>query len=133
MYDRKTQEKFGRACTLYPRTCELLEREDLFDQMAQVAFIARHSMTYKNGQLVPGRGWQVMWKAMLDSFHQYFLNIRQKYSEEIFRTNYESFGYEVQYGWEVVGYDIDRSIGDGCNVTVRIQQVQGSEQKTVRW
>ncbi|KAB2578100.1 Aromatic hydroxylase fmpF [Lasiodiplodia theobromae] len=132
MYDRKTQEKFGRACSLYPRTCELLEREDLFDQMAQVAFIARNSVTYKNGQLVPGRGWQVMWKAMLDSFHQYFLNIRQKYSEEIFRTNYESFGYEVQYGWEVVGYDIDKSIGDGCNVTVRIQQVKGSEQKTVR-
>ncbi|KAL1645784.1 hypothetical protein SLS58_003668 [Diplodia intermedia] len=132
MYERKTQENFGRATTLYPRTLELLEREDLFDQMAQIGFLARNSTTYKDGKLVPSRGWQILWKAMRESFHQYVLNIRQKYSEEVFRTSYEAFGYQVQYGWEVVGYDVDPSVGDGCNVAVRIQHARTSEQKTVR-
>ncbi|KKY22222.1 putative pentachlorophenol 4 [Diplodia seriata] len=106
MYERKTQENLGRATTLYPRSLELLEREDLFDQMAQIGFFARNSTTFKDGKL--------------------------KYSEEVFRTNYEAFGYQVQYGWEVVGYDVDTSVGDGCNVAVRIQHASTSEQKTVR-
>ena len=41
-HQRKLQEKHGRATSLYPRSLELLEREDLFDQLAQVGFIARN-------------------------------------------------------------------------------------------
>ncbi|OJD33491.1 pentachlorophenol 4-monooxygenase [Diplodia corticola] len=132
MYERKVQENFGRATTMYPRTLELLEREDLFDQMAQIGFFARNATTYKDGHIVPGRGWQILWKAMKDSFHPYVLNIRQKYSEQVFRENYEAFGYQVHYGWEVVGYDVDTSIGDGYNVTVQTQRVGTDEQNTVR-
>lgn len=105
----------------------------MFDQMAQVGFFGHNTVTYKNGQLVPGRGWQILFKAMKDSYHSYILNIRQKYSEDLLRMNYESFGYEVQYGWEVVQYDMDSSLGDGCNISVRIKHAETQEEKTVRW
>ncbi|KAF2121142.1 FAD binding domain-containing protein [Lophiotrema nucula] len=131
-YQRELQEKHGRATSLYPRSLELLEREDLFDQLAQVGFFARNSITYKDGQVVPDRGWQILWKHFKESFHSYVLNIRQKYSEDIFRASYEALGYRVQFGWELSSYEIDTKLEDGHNVTARIKSLETGEEKVVR-
>lgn len=136
MHERKTQERHGRATTLYPRTLELLEREDLFDHMAQVGFFGRNTVTFRDGKIVPGRGWLALYTDMKQSFHAYHLNIRQKYSEDIFRSEYEKVarnGAKVRFGWEMVGFEVDKSKDDGCNITVRTKHVESGEEKAVRW
>jgi len=47
---------YGRACTIYPRTLEMLDQFDLYDAMAQVGFIGQHTFTYVDGKRVQGRG-----------------------------------------------------------------------------
>lgn len=48
---------YGRACTLYPRTCEMLDQLDLYEEMAQEGVCARRTFTYRDGKRVWGRGW----------------------------------------------------------------------------
>jgi phenol 2-monooxygenase (NADPH) len=44
---------YGRDSTLYPRSLEMLDQIDLLDEMDQVGFVARNSVTFdKNGKCV---------------------------------------------------------------------------------
>jgi phenol 2-monooxygenase len=47
--DTKTQENFGRAIALFPRTLEQLDQLDLIQPMLQKGFACRESVTYKDG------------------------------------------------------------------------------------
>lgn len=62
-----------------------------------------------------------MFDHLKTSFHDYALNIRQRHSEDVFRTRYESYGKSVWYGWEFVSYVIDTSLNDGYNITATLQ------------
>lgn len=42
---------YGLATTLYPRTLEMLDRLELLDGLNQIGYIARNSVTYKDGTL----------------------------------------------------------------------------------
>ena len=48
-FDKTQQDMYGRACTLYPRTIEMLDKLGLLDEKLQVGFIGRGSVTYKYG------------------------------------------------------------------------------------
>lgn len=47
---------YGRACTLHPRTLEMLDQLDLLDDMNQIGYICRNSVTWKDGKRITSRG-----------------------------------------------------------------------------
>jgi phenol 2-monooxygenase len=49
---KETQDAYGRAIALFPRTLELLDQLGLLDPMLQLGFACRSSVTYKNGEQV---------------------------------------------------------------------------------
>lgn len=51
-YTKETQENYGRAIALFPRTVEQLDQLDLAETMLQLGFACRSSVTYKNGTRV---------------------------------------------------------------------------------
>ncbi|KAJ4142439.1 hypothetical protein NW754_009882 [Fusarium falciforme] len=55
------------------------------------------------------------------SYHDYALNIRQRYSEDVLRNHFESYGKSVWFSWKLTTYAIDTSLGDGYNVTATLE------------
>lgn len=47
---KETQDAYGRAVALFPRTMEQLDQLDLGEAMLQLGFACRNSVTYKNGE-----------------------------------------------------------------------------------
>ncbi|KAM0702935.1 hypothetical protein Q7P35_010367 [Cladosporium inversicolor] len=105
-FDKTQQAMYGRASTLYPRTIEMLDQLGLLDGMSQVGLIGRGSVTYKDGQKVQDRGWDFI-QTISDTYFPYCLNIRQKYSENIFRTALEQYGGKVNAGWTLKNFVFD--------------------------
>lgn len=131
--ERQVQEMFGRACTLYPRTLELLEQTHVIDDMTQVGFTGRTYAVYKDGKRVTRKAWQSMLPLMDNSFHNYLLNIRQKSSEDIFASRYNTqFNKGVYHGWEIVDYKVGSSLGDEYNITAHITHISLGR-RIVRW
>lgn len=48
-HEKETQDAYGRAIALFPRTSEQLDQLDLIDEMLQLGFACRTSVTYKDG------------------------------------------------------------------------------------
>lgn len=71
---------YGRACSMYPRTLEMIDQLDLFDDMAQVGLATNSNATYANGRRVQGRGFSLIGQLGIKTFFDYTLNIRLKYS-----------------------------------------------------
>jgi len=111
-HDKAQQDTYGRACTLYPRTIEMLDQLGLLDEMLQVGLVGRASVTYKDGQKVHDRGWDIVLSRMTDTHLDYCLNIRQKYSENIFRSALERHGGKVSSGWTLKDFSIDDTSDD---------------------
>jgi phenol 2-monooxygenase len=136
-YDKTRQDMYGRASTLYPRTVEMLDQLDLLDEISQVGFIGKASVTYKDGQRVHDRGWDFI-SRVTDTYFDYCLNIRQKYSEDIFRSALEQYGGRVNAGWTlkdlVIGddgedYRISAKMTDrnGATVTAKSKYIIGAD------
>lgn len=51
-HDKNTQDAYGRAIALFPRTTEQLDQLDLIEPMLQLGFACRSSVTYKDGERV---------------------------------------------------------------------------------
>jgi phenol 2-monooxygenase (NADPH) len=51
-HETETQDAYGRAIALFPRTSEQLDQLDLIDPMLQLGFACRTSVTYKDGERV---------------------------------------------------------------------------------
>ncbi|KAI1258545.1 FAD binding domain-containing protein [Xylariaceae sp. FL1019] len=119
--ERHVQETIGRACTLYPRTLELLEQLDVAEEVTRAAFIGRTYAVFRDGKRISRKAWQAMGPLMDNSFHNYLVNIRQRYSEDIFATKYKAESNRpIYYGWAITGYAVDTSLSDGHNVTAMI-------------
>lgn len=60
-YPKSSQDQYGRAITLYPRSTEMLDQLSLADDLAQECFACRSTVSYdKDGKEVQGRGWYFM-------------------------------------------------------------------------
>lgn len=119
---------YGRACTLYPRTLEMLDQLELFDEMAQVGYIGRRSVTFKEGRRVQGRGWEGLeGVGQLGTYFDFLLNLRLKYSEDVFRGRLEGEGVRVQAPVKLVGLDVDDAAGDEYRVTATCTHPSGTE------
>ncbi|KAL7956201.1 FAD binding domain-containing protein [Trichoderma compactum] len=69
--ERATQQMFGRAAVLYPRSVELLEQLHVTQDVLQTAFIARQGVTLKDGKRITNRGWHMVLPTAASSFHNY--------------------------------------------------------------
>ena len=118
-YDKSTQGMYGRACVLYPRTLEMLDQLDLSEALTQIGFIGRSAVTYHDGKRVHGRGWGFISKP-LDSFFDYCLNIRQKYSEHVFRDAAEQLGSIIYSNTKLVGFTMNDG-QDDYKITANLQ------------
>lgn len=113
---------YGRATTLFPRTLEMLDQLELLDELNQIGYIARNSVTYKDGKRVTSRGWHVMFERMHGTFLDYCLNIRQKCSENVIRDTYAKLGGQLLVGWKLEDYAIDDLSRNDFKVTSHIRK-----------
>ncbi|KAI9036905.1 pentachlorophenol 4-monooxygenase [Aspergillus affinis] len=104
---------YGRATTLYPHTLEMLDQLDLLEELNQIGYIGRTSVTYKDGKRVTSRGWHVMFERMNGTFLDYCLNIQQKYSEEVIQGAYKQLGGVPYVEWKLEEYAVDQDSASG--------------------
>lgn len=123
---------YGRACTLYPRSLELLDSYGLLQEMTNIGVISRGSVTYKDGMRITTRGWAAMFSQMGESYLDYILNLRLKYSEEVFAAAYEKLGGDVHAGWEVIDLKVNTAAEDGYKVSVQAKNVATGKLHSVR-
>lgn len=110
----------------------MLDQLELMDELSQIGFIGRNSVTFKDGEKVVSRGWQIMLDRMQDTFFDFCLNIRQKCSEAVFRASYASLGGEVHAGWLLEQFEVDESSASPYKVTSTILEVGVGNRKVVK-
>jgi phenol 2-monooxygenase (NADPH) len=115
----------GRASTLAPRTSEMLDQLSLFDDMAQIGLLSRRSTTWKDGKRVQGRGWRGV-ESIKDSFFDFMINIRLKYSEDVFRAKIAELGCRVEAPVKLVDFVLDENSKEEHKVTATCQRPDGS-------
>lgn len=71
-----------------------MDRLDLYDDLAQEAFISNKTFAYRNGEKVEGRGWWQL-ENIQRTFFPFALNLRLKYSEDIFRKKLAAMGTQI--------------------------------------
>ncbi|KZT32761.1 FAD/NAD(P)-binding domain-containing protein [Sistotremastrum suecicum HHB10207 ss-3] len=85
-HDRARQGLYGRACVLFARTLELMDQLGVYQDISEIGYIMKGAYTYRDGQPVVGKGWVFVDKTLKDNtFFEYTIGIRQKYSEDVFR------------------------------------------------
>ncbi|KAF3398265.1 3-hydroxybenzoate 4-monooxygenase [Penicillium rolfsii] len=131
-HDKEHQAMYGRACTLFPRTLEMLDQLELLDEMNQIGFVARNSVTYKDGKQVTSRGWHIMYERMHGTFLDFCLNIRQKFSETVYRDAYSRIGGKPFIGWKFEDFAVENGAKEDFKVTSRLTQVSSGDAVTVR-
>lgn len=95
-HTKSAQDEYGRAITLYPRSTEMLDQLGLADDLAQLSFACRSTVSYDSeGHEVHGRGWYFM-ENMKDTQWHFALVLRQKYQEEIFRQKLREEGVSLE-------------------------------------
>lgn len=124
---------YGRACTLYPRTLEMLDQVDILDEFLQVGLIGRSNVNFdKDGKRENGRGWQPAFSHCFGTFKDFFLNIRLKYSERLIQDGYEQGGSTVAAGWELTDLAVDTAASDGYRVTTSVRSLSTKETKILK-
>ncbi|KAI4693612.1 uncharacterized protein J4E84_002185 [Alternaria hordeiaustralica] len=105
-HPKSSQDNYGRAITLFPRTTEMLSQLDLADALAQQCFACRETVNYdKHGNEVEGRGWAFM-ENMKDTKWDFALVLRQKYQEEVFRKALAKEGVQLDAPYTLVGIEV---------------------------
>jgi phenol 2-monooxygenase len=113
-HPKSSQDQYGRAITLYPRSSEMLDQLGLADELAQECFACRSTVSYdKNGKEVQGRGWYFM-ENMKDTQWDFALVLRQKYQEEIFRQRLRESGVVLEAPIELIDVKVDESLPSGA-------------------
>ena len=112
-HSKATQEKFGRAAMIAPRSLEMLEQLDLADPLGQIGFVARGQVAYKDGVKVDGvRAYSS--SDIKGTFYDYLLLIRQKYTEGVMRDGLKACGGgDVGFGCRLVGFEVGDGAGEG--------------------
>jgi phenol 2-monooxygenase len=128
-HTKSTQDTYGRAITLYPRSTEILDQLGLAEDLAQKCFACRSTVSYDaKGTEVPGRGWYFM-ENMKDTQWDFALVLRQKYQEEIFRQKLREEGVALEAPVELThisdlypkngkGYKIKADVRNGVSGAV---------------
>ena len=110
--DRAKQITFGRAAMIAPRTLEMIEQLGLVDGLHQIGFVVRGQIHYnKHGERVDVIRYATT--NITDTFYDYLLICRQKYTEEVFHEGYRKVSNRsVHYGVKVVDFHINDTSDD---------------------
>ncbi|KAI9728037.1 MAG: hypothetical protein M1834_007851 [Cirrosporium novae-zelandiae] len=132
-HPKSSQDNYGRAITLYPRSSEMLDQLGLAEDLAQECFACRTGTTYdKDGKAAKGRGWSFL-ENMEDTFWDFALVLRQKYQEEIFRKHLKKLGMVLQAPSELTSISIDDTLPFGApKITISILDRLTSTTRTVK-
>ena len=104
-HERAKQSAYGRAAMIAPRTLEMLDQLDLADALGQIGFVVRGQVSYKDGERVEGV--TAASSDIRDTFFDYLLLCRQRYTEDVMREGYgRSSGRGVHYGARLVDFAI---------------------------
>lgn len=138
-HDRAKQIMYGRAAMIAPRTLEMLDQLDLLDDLIQIGFVTRGQVHYNQ----KGEKIDIVRYAtdnLVDTFHDYLLICRQKYTEQAFHEGYKKYsGRSVKYGTKLLDFDIVDSepdsgyalstleIQDGTRTTVKSNYIVGAD------
>ncbi|KAF2640698.1 FAD/NAD(P)-binding domain-containing protein [Massarina eburnea CBS 473.64] len=130
---KSSQDQYGRAITLFPRSSEMLDQLGLAEQLAQQCFACRSTVNYdKDGNESPGRGWSFM-ENMKDTKWDFALVLRQKYQEEIFRNALAKEGVELEAPWELKSIEVLEGVGmGGYRVITGLENPQTREKRVVK-
>jgi phenol 2-monooxygenase len=132
-YPKSSQDQYGRAITLYPRSTEMLDQLGLADELAQGCFACRDTVSYdKNGKEVHGRGWYFL-ENMKDTQWDFALVLRQKYQEEIFRRRLKELGVALEAPVELIGVDVAENMpSDGYRITATVKNGLSGDISTIK-
>jgi phenol 2-monooxygenase (NADPH) len=119
---------YGRACTLFPRTSELLDQLDLYDELAQTALLVHNLKNYRDGKHTRSAGLSG-WSNVGETFFDFFVNIRLKYSEDAFRKHASRVGGEVHAPVRLVDFVLDENAPDEYKITSVCRNLNGEEVK----
>ena len=109
-HDRAKQTAYGRAAMIAPCTLEMLDQLDLADALGQIGFVARGQVSYKNGELIENL--TPVSANISDTFFDYLLFCRQRYTEDVIRENYGKYsGKGIHYGARLLDFAIDDGSG----------------------
>ncbi|KAK5723562.1 hypothetical protein LTR15_005260 [Elasticomyces elasticus] len=122
---------YGRACTLYPGSLEIMDRFDLYEDLAQVGYVSKQRFTYADGQRVQGRGWKGVDGISGLTHFDYILNIRLKYSEDIFRAKLADKDVQINAPTKLLNFNLDPKVGDDYQVRATCEDTHGNS-TTVR-
>ncbi|PSN60218.1 hypothetical protein BS50DRAFT_536146 [Corynespora cassiicola Philippines] len=132
-HQKSSQDQYGRAITLFPRSSELLDQLGLADALAQQCFACRETVNYdKDGNETPGRGWSFM-ENMKDTEWDFALVLRQKYQEEIFRQALKRHGVELDTPFALVDIEVLEEVGpNGYRIIATIENVETKAKSLVK-
>lgn len=132
-YPKSSQDQYGRAITLYPRSSEMLDQLGLADELAQECFACRSTVSYDSeGKEVQGRGWYFM-ENMKDTQWDFALVLRQKYQEDIFRRRLRELGVRLEAPVELVSVDVAESTpADGYRITAIVKNGLSGEISVIK-
>ncbi|KAJ4369872.1 hypothetical protein N0V83_005636 [Neocucurbitaria cava] len=121
-YAKSSQDEYGRAITLYPRSSEMLDQLGLADTLAQQCFACRQTANYdQHGNEAEGRGWAFM-ENMKDSKWDFALVLRQKYQEDIFRKALAKEGVQLDAPYALTDIKIlDQVAVSGYKIVATIE------------
>ncbi|KIJ36683.1 hypothetical protein M422DRAFT_179082, partial [Sphaerobolus stellatus SS14] len=116
-HTKEGQSKHGRAVIFYPRSLELLDQLGLYEELADIGFITKNSVTFRNGEKVPARGWSFIQKAIdgntnFDHWQAIFsLAVRQFLIEECYRKHIKELDPNALYApAKLIEYSVDNSV-----------------------
>jgi phenol 2-monooxygenase len=110
----------------------MLDQVDLYDDMSQIGVIARNANNWdKNAARVPARGWQSLISKSEPTYFDFLLNIRQKFSEEVFGKHLALWGGKVDVLWTVESFAVNKTGSHPVQVT--LQHTKSHEEKQVLW
>jgi phenol 2-monooxygenase (NADPH) len=118
-HPKSSQDQYGRAITLYPRSTEMLDQLGLADSLAQQCFACRDTVSYDSkGTEVFGRGWNFI-ENMKDTQWDFALVLRQKYQEEIFRQALKEEGVALEAPVELMSVEVTEGEEYKVSATVK--------------
>ena len=103
--ERAKQTMYGRAAMIAPRTLEMLDQLDLTDALGQIGFVVRGQASYKDGVRTESKS--AASSDIKDTFFDYLLLCRQRYTEDIIREGYERYcKNSVEYGSRLLDFNL---------------------------
>ena len=104
-HERSKQSAYGRAAMIAPRTLEMLDQLDLADALGQMGFVVQGQVSYKDGHRVESL--TAASSNISDTFFDYLLLCRQRYTEDVIRGGYCKYGGRtVHYGSKLINFAI---------------------------